>query len=107
MVCLHTATTASFHKDLTDRYYALLEDPRAQTTHRGRHRRSRLPGLQWHKTYDEEGKKQPRVLMIDYNERDAEGVRRVEAQEFGQLEELKGVYRQVGPGVPERCHRRP
>ncbi|KAI5793739.1 hypothetical protein DFH27DRAFT_142453 [Peziza echinospora] len=53
----------------------------------------KVPGLQWHKKYDEVTLEKPRVLMIDYNRKDIEQIRRVEAQEFESLDDLKKVYR--------------
>ncbi|KAF8472021.1 hypothetical protein BDZ91DRAFT_717042 [Kalaharituber pfeilii] len=54
---------------------------------------SKFRGLKWHHHYDEDEKLKPRVLMIDYHKRDAEQLRKITAQEFSNLEDLKKVYR--------------
>ncbi|KAI9707077.1 MAG: hypothetical protein M1836_000037 [Candelina mexicana] len=58
------------------------------------HRRPRSPGLKWHKEYTPETRKQGRVLMIDYVRKDQtrEGMRKVTAEEFDDLDGLRRVY---------------
>ncbi|KAL8991293.1 MAG: hypothetical protein Q9177_000256 [Variospora cf. flavescens] len=57
--------------------------------------RPRSPGLKWHKHYDTpESRKTGRVLVIDYvkKERSKEGMRKVAAQEFDNIHDLRKIY---------------
>lgn len=57
--------------------------------------RPRSPGLKWHKHYDTpESRKTGRVLVIDYvkKERSKKGMRKVAAQEFDNIHDLRKIY---------------
>ncbi|KAL7276287.1 hypothetical protein RUND412_000753, partial [Rhizina undulata] len=68
---------------------------------RGNGGRDRTPGMQWHKDYDDDSMREPRVLMIDYvrkNPEETAGTRKVIAQELHNIESLEAVYRDHGRG---------
>ena len=63
-------------------------------SYRSWHTRARSPGLRWYKDYNDKSLKQGRVLVIDYVKQDLskEGMRKVAAQEIGDVHTLRRLY---------------